>query len=434
MRSTYFCKPDSLFAGCILSMSLAPIFVLSKENISMKVLVLTPNFPSPTWGAGTRNYYLLKTLARHHAVSLLSLIDCEEDLEKRALLQDVVTSIKCIMRPSFQRKRLRQLSCMARLQSYSLALNEYVEVQAALDELLAKNNYDAVLFESVLISRYRLPATVKRIVDQHNIEYELFWRTYRNESAGWRKWYNWCESRLLKPDEIALCRKADLVLTTSERDQATLQRFLPSTNVEVVPNGVDIEVFQHHSVNQISDQIIFTGAMNYYPNIDAVLSFASNCWPLVRAQIPSATWLIVGREPPLEVRRLGELLGVTVTGGVPDVRAYLASSAVALAPLRVGGGTRLKILEAFAMGKAVVSTSMGCEGLCAVPEEHLLVADHPELFARAVVQLLQDGEMRVRLGRAGRELVEEKYSWECCGAQLLRVLEMYGPERKQACL
>jgi glycosyltransferase involved in cell wall biosynthesis len=239
---------------------------------------------------------------------------------------------------------------------------------------------------------------------------------------------------LLKPVEIALCRKADLVLTTSERDQATLQRFLPATHVEVVPNGVDVGVFHHQSVHQTSDQLIFTGAMNYYPNIEAVLSFASNCWPLIRAQVPSATWLIVGREPPLEVRRLGELPGVTVTGGVPDVRVYLASSAVALAPLRVGGGTRLKILEAFAMGKAVVSTSLGCEGLRTAHEEHLLVADHPELFARAVVRLLQDGEMRAKLGRAGRALVEEKYSWECCGAQLLRVLKMHVPERKQVCL
>lgn len=400
----------------------------------MKVLVLTPSFPSPTWGAGTRNYYLLKTLARYHTVSLLSLIDHEEDREKQALLQDVVSAIRCVMRPPIKRKRLRQLSYMARFQPYSLALNEFDEVQTALDEMLAEEAYDAVLFESALMSRYRLPATVKRIVDQHNIEYELFWRTYRNESTGWRKWYNWCESSLLKPDEIALCRQADLVLTTSEQDQATLKHLLPATSIEVVPNGVDIEIFQNNSTEQIPDQIIFTGAMNYYPNIDAVLTFARNCWPLIRAQIPSATWIIVGREPSLEVRSLGELPGVTVTGGVPDVRSYLASSVVALAPLQVGGGTRLKILEAFAMGKAVVSSSVGCEGLAVVPAEHLLVADQPEEFARAVVQLLQNVEMRTRFGKAGRALVEEKYSWERSGAQLLRVLETHVPERKQMCL
>lgn len=404
------------------------------KNKIMKILVLTPTFPSPTWGAGTRNYYLLKMLARRHTVALLSLVDGAEDAEKLALVQDVLASVRCVRRPASRSKRVQQLAHLARLQPYALAVNEYDEVQRALDEMLAEDDYDAVLFESVLISRYRLPATVRRIIDQHNVEYEVSWRTYRNEGAGWRKWYNWCESRLLKPAELALCRRADLVLTTSVPDQLTLRRQVPGARIEVVPNGVDLATFQRASGECIPDRIVFTGAMNYYPNIDAVLAFANQCWPRIREQIPTATWAIVGREPSAEVRKLGELPGVLVTGGVADVRPYLESAAVALAPLQVGGGTRLKILEAFAMGKAVVSSSIGCEGLEVVSGEHLLVEDQPEAFARAVVQLLRDEDMRNRLGHAGRALVEEKYSWESCGHQLLRALETHIPERTQLCL
>lgn len=360
------------------------------------------------------------------------MIDKEEDLEHRALLEDFVHSIKYVMRPSVK-KRYQQLGSMARLHSYSIRCNEFAEVQAVLDTFFIEEQYDAVLFESVLISNYRLPDGVKRIVDQHNVEYELLWRTFLHETGGWRKWYNWWESCVLKPAEIALCKRADLVLTTSPQDKQTLRGALPSTSVEVVPNGVDISFFQYTAPDPASCQLIFTGAMNYYPNIDAVVAFAKNCWPLIQEQVPNATWVIAGREPPPEVQSLAALPGVTVTGGVPDVRPYLASSAVALAPLQVGSGTRLKILEAFAMGKAVVSTQVGCEGLAAEAGKHLIVADRPQEFAEAVIQLLKDSELRSRLGCAGRALVEEQYSWEGCGAQLLRILETYIPEKEEVC-
>lgn len=397
----------------------------------MKMLVLTPSLPSPTWGAGTRNFYFLKALAEHHTVTLLSLVDKEEDLQHLSRLEDFVHTVRYVVRPP-AKKRYQQLTSLLRWRSYSVECNELPEVQAALDAAFAEAEYDAVLFESVLVSRYRLPSNVKRIIDQHNVEYELLWRTFLHETGGWRKWYNWLESRILKPVELDLCKKADLVLATSAQDGQTLKQALPAARIEVVPNGVDVEFFQHTPAPSTSNQIIFTGAMNYYPNIDAVLTFAKNCWPFIHAQVPQVTWKIVGREPPSEVKNLGELPGVTVTGGVPDVRPYLAESAVALAPLQVGSGTRLKILEAFATGKAVVSTSIGCEGLAIEPGKHLLISDQPEEFAAAVIHLLQNPTLRNELGDAGRALVETEYSWSGCGAQLLRILEAHLPEREGA--
>ena len=350
-----------------------------------------------------------------------------------SLLETFVHTVKFVLRPTTLKKRLQQLVYLAQLKSYSLGINDIAEMQEALNGLLTEEQYDAVLFESVVIAGYRLPDGVKCIIDQHNVEHELLWRTFQSESSWMRKWYNWCESCLLKPAEFDLCKEADLVLATSERDSQVLKNMLPDNIIETVPNGVDIEIFQNNAPDKTSRQIIFTGAMNYYPNIDAVLSFAQQCWPLILANIPEATWIIVGREPPLEVKKLAELPGITVTGTVPDVRPYLSGSAVAIAPLRIGSGTRLKILEAFAMRKAVVSTSIGCEGLSVISGKHLLIADPLVEFAEAVIKLLENPEMQIALGNTGRTLVEEKYSWERCGAQLLHSIATYVQEREQVC-
>ncbi len=399
----------------------------------MKLLILMPSFPSPTWGAGTRNYYFLRALAAQHTVSLLCLIDEKEDRTGLPALEKYVHKVRYVFRPSSSIRRKQQLLSMARLKSYSLTSNRSEEVQQALDKLLAEEHFDAVFFESALIADYRLPQGVKRVIDQHNVEYALLRRTFERESSHLRKWYNWLEYHLLRPAEVRLCAQADVVLTTSEPDCLLLKETLPGQDIQVVPNGVDLETFQCDFSTPLSNQLVFTGAMNYYPNIEAVLSFARRCWPQIRERIPNATWKIVGREPPLEVKRLEELPGVIVTGTVSDVRPYLNSSSVAIAPLQVGGGTRLKILEAFAMGKAVVSTSIGCEGLSVVPGKHLVVADRPEDFAEAVITLLLDPEKCQALGRAGRTLVEEEYSWERCCDQLLSVLGARIQERQVVC-
>lgn len=392
----------------------------------MKLLMVSANLPRPAWGASARNFHLLNALARQHTVSLLALVESAEAeaFGDISLLEDLAHTVRTVSGTVFQAKRWHQLVSMVRGNSYTLDMYMLKEMQDALDAMLAHDHYDAVLFEGSMIAGYRLPPDMRMIVDQHNIEYELLKRTYEQEKAPLRKWYNWRESRLLKQEEIERCRKAELVLVTSERERLVLKEFLPEHVIEVVPNGVDIETFRASGLEREGpEQIIFTGTMDYYPNTHGVLFFAQQCWPLILAQVPAATWQIVGRNPPPEVRKLGELPGVTVTGTVPDVRPYLAASSVAIAPLQIGSGTRLKILEALAMQKAVVSTSVGCEGLAVVPGKHLLVADQPEAFAQAVVALMRDSERRTSFGAAGRALVESEYSWEWCGNRLSRILE-----------
>jgi polysaccharide biosynthesis protein PslH len=391
----------------------------------MKLLIVSHGVPSPIWGGGIRNLQLLKMLASKHTISLLAQVS-EDNIMKSdtSHLEEYTRTIQIIACCFPRGKRVHQLTSLLIRKSYIMNTFTVPEMQKALDTLLIQDHYDAVLFESVLVAGYHLPDGIKIIIDQHNIEHELLWRAYQRERKWLRKWYNWLESHLTRTVEIERCRRADVVLVTSERERLLLKSLLPKSVIEVVPNGVDIEVFQSDCRQQeVVDQIIFTGTFSYYPNIAAVLFFARKCWPLIRAQIPDATWQIVGSKPPSEVRRLEELPGITVTGTVPDVRPYFAKAEVAIAPLLIGGGTRLKILEALSMQKAVVSTSLGCEGLAVVPGEHLVVADRPEEFAQAVVAFLKNAELRKAFGAAGRALVENLYSWDRCGERLLQILE-----------
>ena len=392
----------------------------------MNILIIAPTLPSLSSGGPTRNYHLLRTLALKHKVSLLALSENDNESVQRSLswLQGLTHTIQVVPRIEPYPKRLGQLIYAVRGKSYVIHSYYFAEMQEAIDRMLLSESYDLVFFESVLIDSYRLPAGVKSIIDQHNIEYEVRLRTFQRERAWVRKWYNWLESRLIKPVEIERCRRADTVVVTSEREQLALKRILPRSMIEVVPNGVDTVLFDELVVKQeVPGRVIFTGSLEYYPNVDAVLYFARKCWPLIRSEMPDATWQIVGKNPLPEVRKLGGLPGVSVIGSVPDIRPYLAAAEVAIAPLLIGSGTRLKILEALAMRKAVVSTSLGCEGLALESGKHIIVADQPKTFAQEVLMLLRNSQTRLALGQAGRELVEVEYSWDHCGARLLNILE-----------
>jgi len=390
--------------------------------------MISPYIPSPTSGNRSRSYYLLKMLARQHSVSLIAMDDGAAIQMPRDMvsLESLTNKIEVLQRPAQPSKRLLQLINVLSGKSHVLyeELAGIKEIQKTLELLFARDHYDAIVAEGLMLGDYHLPEDVKVVLDEHNIEFELLERAYLQETSWLRKWYNWRESRLVKRVEISFCQEADAVVVTSERESEILKSLLPDNMVEVVPNGVDIDYFQSKDAGQeVDGRIIFTGAMDYYPNVKGVLFFAQKCWPLIRSQMPGATWHIVGKNPLPDVQKLAELPGITVTGSVADVRPYFNEARVAIVPLLVGGGTRLKILEAMAMRKAVVSTSLGCEGIAAVQDEHLIVADQPDALAKAVIELLNNQEKRDALATAGRELVEAEYSWERCGDQLLKILE-----------
>jgi glycosyltransferase involved in cell wall biosynthesis len=391
----------------------------------MKILIVARSLPQLTWGAGIRNYHLLRAMASKHDVSLLALVDKNERSQSAAAHLALHTrAVRQVDAPLSVSRRLDQIRALARGRSFYLESHTVPGAQAALDEELAHNAYDAVIFEGLFVAGYRVPSHIRIILDEHNIEHELLRRSYQRADGVARRGFNWLEYRRLRPLEIAWCRRADLVLVTSEREQRLLRALLPEKNVQVVPNGVDIEAFTpDESVTEAPGRVIFTASFDYHPNVQGALYFAEQCWPLVRSAFPAATWHLVGRNPPPEIVRLGTLPGVTVTGSVPAVQPHLAAAQVAIVPLLTGAGTRLKILEAFSLRRAVVSTSLGCEGINCVPGRDLMVADEPRDFAAAIVDLLSDSARREGLGAAGRALVEEQYSWAHCGQQLLKALD-----------
>jgi glycosyltransferase involved in cell wall biosynthesis len=195
-------------------------------------------------------------------------------------------------------------------------------------------------------------------------------------------------------------------------DRDLLASLDPRARVRAIPTGVDVDYWCSDGRPEVPTRLVFTGSMDWYPNEDAVAYFVDAILPRIRQVVPEVSLTVVGRNPTPRMRRIGEQAGVRVTGTVDDVRPHVADAAVCVVPLRVGGGTRLKIFEALAMEKAVVSTSIGAEGLPVISGEHAVIADEPDEFARAVVRLLRHPDERRRLGTAGRRLVEERYSWQ----------------------
>lgn len=389
----------------------------------MRILWLTPYLPLPTFGGGTRVFNLIKALAVTCEIDLIA-SDEISDEASLALLRPFCRHLEVLPRPGRgrARKRLLQVRSLASRKSAQHWLLHSGEVQARIDDLTRAHQYDAVILEHSFMGCYTLPAGVPIVLDQHNLESDILWRSSQRERSALRRVYNLAEYRKYCREEQAICCSSRLILTTSTRDRDMMRdwwRDLP--DCVVVPNGVDGDYFAPDSIEHTDcrpGSVVFVGAMHYAPNTEAMLFFVERIWPRIQQRAPQTSLTIAGGSPPREIRQLEQRPNITVVGQVPDVRPYLANAQVVVAPLRIGGGTRLKILEAMAMERPVVSTAIGCEGLDVKDGEHLLIADDPETFADRTVALLQDPKQCAALGRAGRRLVEQAYDWHALGAQM----------------
>jgi glycosyltransferase involved in cell wall biosynthesis len=207
------------------------------------------------------------------------------------------------------------------------------------------------------------------------------------------------------------CASADWVTVVSEQDRAQLLEIAPASTITVVPNCIDVAAYATKpETTTIDKSLVFTGKMDYRPNVDAVLWFADKIWPLINHQVPGVTWAVVGQQPHPRLRSLSLQAGITITGWVAEVLPYISAAAVFIMPFRVGSGTRLKLIEAMAAGKAIVSTQVGVEGFDVQHNKQLLIADEPAAFARAVLSLLGSGAKRQRLGKTAQQYAQ-KYDW-----------------------
>jgi glycosyltransferase involved in cell wall biosynthesis len=250
------------------------------------------------------------------------------------------------------------------------------------------------------------------VLFEHNVEYLIWKRLADLETRPLHRALFEIEWRKLRRREAEACRRASLTIAVSEDDRRRLARLAPGSRTASVATGVDTSYFVQNGYRQRPSTMVFCGSMDWHPNEDAVLYFTDAILPRIRAEMPDATLTVVGRNPSDRLREVASRSGIVVTGTVDDVRPAVGEAAVYVVPLRAGGGTRLKIFEALSMSKAVVSTTVGAEGLGLESGRHFIAADEPDHFAREVVGLLRDPQRRRRLGDAGRRLMEARYAWD----------------------
>jgi sugar transferase (PEP-CTERM/EpsH1 system associated) len=323
--------------------------------------------------------------------------------------------------PSFYMKFLR-----SRMSRFPYFLEKYraPEFRKAIERMLAKERFDVVLCDFLQTAAALLDTRAsRRVIFEHNIEYVIRKRHWEQETNPVRKWLLRAEWEKAREIEREVCRNFDHVITVSREDRQIAEREFGARNVSDLPTGVDLEYFRPRQAERKAANIVFVGSMDWHPNEDGIVWFVREVLPRIRKAIPAANLTVVGRNPSSRLKaHAAHAGGVEITGTVPDVRPYLEKAQAVVVPLRIGGGTRIKIFEAMSMGQAVVSTTVGAEGLPLQPGREILLEDAAEGFAAAVVALLQEPARREALGRAAREKVVREHSWESVAARMEAIL------------
>jgi sugar transferase (PEP-CTERM/EpsH1 system associated) len=394
-----------------------------------RILILTPQLPYPpqaltgfSQGTTIRNFNLIAGLSRRHTVDLLT-FHAPAQNEGPDLLAAYCRRVVTALPPERSLSRRAVDTALRAAPDMALRL-ETPAMHSRLAELLRGEHHDVLQIEGIEMAPYATqlaPAGRPQLVfDDHNAEYVLQKRAFTTDARLPRRWiaaaYSLIQWQKLARYERRVCRAADAVVAVSETDRQALRQLVPGLEVTVVPNGVDLDFYRPGCTDPLPDlrlhSLVFTGKMDFRPNVDAVLWFANEVLPLITASIPDARFYAVGQSPHPRLSPLAGRPDVVITGRVPDTRPYIAGAGVYVIPLRIGGGTRLKVLEAMAMGQGIVSTRLGCDGFPFEDGREVLFADDPPAFAEAVVRLLQHQEQAAALGRAARAYVEAHYGWE----------------------
>jgi glycosyltransferase involved in cell wall biosynthesis len=369
-----------------------------------------------TTGGRVRSLNTISELARGHQVTVITTHGHGDDPE--GLKQQLAGCERVISIPHAVPKRGSAAFAAAVagswLSHYPVDLWKWraQRVRRALRETLADGNVDLCVAD-FLFAAINAPTAgkVPVVLFEHNVEY-LIWRRLANlETSPWKRALLEMEWRKVRACEAEACRRAALTIAVSDNDRQRLEELGAGIRAVSIPTGVNTKYFTPQLDAEVPGRLVFSGSMDWHPNEDAVCYFADEILPRIRAEVPDVSLTIVGRNPGARVRELAARSGIAVTGTLDDVRPSIAEGSVYVVPLRAGSGTRIKIFEALSMGKAVVSTSVGAEGLALESGRHFLAADTAHDFAHAVIRLLRDPARRRALGDAGRALVEANYSW-----------------------
>jgi polysaccharide biosynthesis protein PslH len=395
----------------------------------VKILWVKANRLLPVRNGGNiRSYHILRQLAARHEVTLLSYYGGTADAEYEAELGlELPGAIALCTKKQDLTGWRRDLDYFLRLSSqtpYVVRRVACLQVQEMLKAWFQQGRFDVAIcdFPHPAVN-FPKTLTIPSVLFQHNVEAEIWRRHAATESNPIKKRLYGVEFNKMLRFEQQTVRQFHHVIAVSENDRDLMSAWVEKSRISVVPTGVDLQQYRpEKSPRGVGPLVMFVGAMDWEPNADAVEYFCQKIWPSIQSQVPSARFRIVGRNPIRRVQRLASD-SVEVTGSVPSVLDHLREAAVVVVPLRIGGGTRLKIYEAMAAGKAVVSTSVGAEGLDVHHGTDVMLADDPSAFAEATIMLLRDGELRQRYEREAARLAAQ-YDWSAIGERFADVLGM----------
>ena len=391
--------------------------------MAKRILFLTPQPPyPPEQGTALRNFNLMMQVARRHEVSLLSF--SEDSGPDWGPLRDICQTLRAVPMP--QRTMMGRLHTLLLTTAPDMARRLHSSsFTAALRDMVDHEGYDIVQVEGIELAPYGLmmrqwlgPRCPAIVFDDHNAEYVLQRRAFETDIRLPRRWaqalYSWLQSLRLRRFERQVIEAADGVLAVSPADAEALRGLGTSVQPLVLPNGVDIDRYHPDLPDSVPLQhpaVVYTAKMDFRPNVDAMLWFYERVWPAVRAARSDARLYVVGQSPHPRLDPLRNDPSVIVTGYVTDILGYFGGADLYIVPLRIGGGTRLKVLEAMSAGLPLVSTALGVEGIALTPGRHVLLADAPEDFGAQIIALLADSSLRRTLGQAARQFVCENYDW-----------------------
>jgi polysaccharide biosynthesis protein PslH len=411
----------------------------------MRILMLSGAYPLPAINGATRRILAIAShLSQRHDLTLVSLREHESPAVRMAETAcEVPWQDHVVGFPVKSRWRTAIRSCVSKY-SYGQVKYWNREYLSVTEKLLATQSFDCIWVHVLNMAPYiehcfrgdqswQNRSQPVFVLDQQNVD-ELYYRSFvtSKANAAWRM-YAVLEMLKAKHLQKQWFPRFDAILCVSREDLQKTARYVDAhTRLWLAPNGVSIDYFQPISPRDRAERtrtLVFGASLDVAMNQDAVHWFAVSILPRIKQEVPDVQFWIVGRDPPATVRSLAEREGITVTGTVPDVRDYYRQAAVFVVPLRAGGGTKLKTLEAMAMGLPIVSTAVGAQGLEVESGQHLYIADNPEIFATYVVELLKERNKAIQMGGEARRLVEQRYSWTSIVDEVDRKLTDYVQKR-----
>ncbi len=406
----------------------------------MNISFICPRIPyPPNRGDKIRSYNIIKYLASKHNIFLFSLIEKEEEKKHKETLE---TFINYVYTDSIHPTYKKIYSFFSLFQKFPISVRYFYsnKIQNALDDVI-RNYYIDIIFcfcsttaEYIFRSQYRHQLKKKAlwIMDLVDVDSEKWLDYSKCKKLPLSLIYSF-EAKFLSKYEKKILDDFDNILIISEQERKILSNKYKSNKIFVMPNGVDLDFFiedYHSHLKKTGPTIVFTGVMNYWPNIDGVTWFVKKILPPIKEKYPNITLYIVGSNPPPIVKALSAIKGVQVTGYVKDVRDYISIADISIVPLRIARGLQNKVLEAMAMGKAVVTTSVALDGINARPNRDIVVADNPDVFSKKILDILNSPSLGKEIGRNARQFIERHFSWESKFSILDKIITNTGSKFK----